>query len=282
MANNIELRKQYVTLLDEVLKEAAVTSDLDGNADLVKQGANANELVLPKMDMDGLAPYDKVNGYAMGDVSLTYETVTCKFDRGRGFTIDAVDDEESAGILYGNLAGEFIRTQVAPELDAYRFGAYASAEGVGHAEAELTTGANVVKALRAATSEMDDAEVPTNDRILYITSTLNGLVEDMDTTASRKVMERFAKVVIVPQTRFYTAITQGANGYSKAEGAKNLNFLIVQKKATIQFQKHVAPKVISPEMNQKADAWFYGYRNVGIADVYDNKVKCIYAHSDVK
>ena len=279
MANNIALFKQYVPLLDETLKYASVTSILDGAAELAKAGANAIEIVIPKLSMDGLADYDKVNGYAAGDVSLTYETVTCEFDRGRMFNIDAVDDAEAAGLLYANVAGEFVRTQVAPELDAYRLSKYASTEGIGAAAADLTTGKQAVEALRKALSEMDDAEVPADNRVLFITSTLKGMIDDMDTTASRKVMEGFSEIIKVPQSRFVSAITQTANGYTKAEGAKNLNFLIVQKGAPIQFQKHVAPKVITPEANQTADGWKFGYRNVGIADVYENKVKGIYAHS---
>ena len=50
-----------------------------------------------------------------------------------------------------------------------------------------------------------------------------------------------------------------------------LNFLIVHKGAVIQFPKHVAPKVVTPEQNQDADAYKFGYRNVGISDTYENK-----------
>ena len=49
-------------------------------------------------------------------------------------------------------------------------------------------------------------------------------------------------------------------------------------KRQIQFQKHVAPKIISPEQNQTGDAWKYGYRNVGIADVYANKLAGVFCH----
>jgi hypothetical protein len=77
----------------------------------------------------------------------------------------------------------------------------------------------------------------------------------------------------------YTAIDQTNGGYAKAEGAKNINFVVVHKAAAIQYQKHVAPKVITPEQNQSADAWKFGYRNVGIADVYKNKVAGIYLHA---
>jgi len=57
-----------------------------------------------------------------------------------------------------------------------------------------------------------------------------------------------------------------------------INFLIIHKPAVIQFPKHVAPKIIEPDKNQTADAYKFGYRNVGIADVYQNKVSGIYLH----
>lgn len=286
MPNSIALFKQYVTLLDEVYKAAALTSALDGDSKLARQGANANELVIPKISMDGLADYSRNGGYVSGDVTLTNETVTCNFDRGRMFTVDNLDNAETAGIAYGRLASEFIRTKVVPELDAFRISKYASASGISTTTAaDLSTGAAVVAALRAAVNTFDEDEVPTDQRYLYITPTLYGLIKDLDTTKSKQVLEGL-NVVPTPQSRMYTAITQKdgttsgqeAGGYAKASGAKNINFLLVHKPAVIQFQKHIAPKVVTPEQNQDADAWKFGYRNVGIADVYDNKVAGIYLH----
>ena len=126
MANAIELRKQYSTLLDEVYKLSSLTAVLDGANNLVKEGANANEILIPKMTMQGLADYSKTNGYAAGDVTLDYETKRCTYDRGRKFVVDAMDNIDTASIAFGKLSGEFLRTQVIPELDAYRLSAYAS------------------------------------------------------------------------------------------------------------------------------------------------------------
>lgn len=287
MANTIELFKSYIPMLDEVYQNAALTSILDGAAELARQGANANELIIPKMSMDGLANYSRNGGYVSGDVTLTNESVKCNFDRGRMFSVDSLDNAETAGIAYGRLASEFIRTKVVPELDAFRLAQYAGLEGIGSAEANLTTGAAVVEALRAASNKMDEDEVPTEQRYLFITPTLMGLVEDLDTTKSKKVLERFASVIRVPQTRMYTKITQRdgttsgqtQGGFTKAEDGKNINFMLVHKPAVIQFQKHVAPKVITPEQNQDGDAWKFGYRNVGIADAYENKLAGIYLHA---
>ena len=292
MSNSVTLFKQYVPILDEVYREASRSALLDGNPDLVRAGANANELVLPKISMDGLADYSRASGYVDGNVTLTNETVVCNFDRGRMFTVDNMDNLETAGIAFGRLAGEFIRTKVVPELDAFRFAAYCSAPGIGRvsAGATLSDGESVMAALRTAINAMDDDEAPMEGRYLFITPTLLGLVQDLDTTCSREALGRFEQIVQVPQTRFYTAIDQKsgrmesgdvdetAGGYAKAADGKEINFLIIHKDAPIQFTKHLAPKVISPELNQSADAWKFGYRMVGVADVYENRVAGIYLH----
>ena len=287
MPNAITLAQQFVPLLDEVYKLASLTADLDGNPDLVRQGANANELIIPKLSMQGLGDYSRNDGYVKGDVTLTNETVKCNFDRGRMFTVDTMDNLETAGIAFGQLAGEFIRTKVAPEEDAFRFAQYAGKTGISKvaAGASLADGAAVIAALRAAITKMDEDEVPANERYLYITPLLLGYVQDMDTTKSREILTGFAKIVKVPQKRFHTAIDQlsggtgeEAGGYKKADGASDLNFVIVHKPAVIQYHKHAAPKIVTPGANQDGDAYKFGYRQVAIADVYKNKVAGIYLH----
>ena len=299
MPNAITLAKQFVPLLDEVYKNASLTSDLDGAAELARQGANANELIIPMLSMQGLGDYSRNGGYVDGDVTLTNETVKCNYDRGRMFQVDTMDNLETAGIAFGRLAGEFVRTKVTPELDAFRFAAYAGKTGISKVAsgATLSDGSDVLKAIRAANDKMDEDEVPQEGRYLYITPTLLGMVQDLDTTKSREVLQNFAKTIKVPQTRFYTAITlksgkvvttgsgdtaattdETAGGYVKATAAKDINFMIIHRSAVIQFSKHVAPKIITPEANQDADAYKFGYRHVSIADVYANKLAGIYLH----
>lgn len=284
MANNISLAQKYVPLLDEVYKTASLTAKLDGAAELAQQGANANEMVIPMIDMQGLGDYDRNSGYVNGDVTMTNETVKCNFDRGRMFMVDAMDNIETAGLAFGRLANEFIRTKVVPELDAFRFASYCGKSGITKKQEDLADGSAVLAALRVATTQMDEAEVPMEDRHLFITPTLYGMIQDLDTNKSREILGRFATVTQVPQTRFYTAIDQKsgksgqeAGGYVKAGGAADINFMVIHKPALIQFEKHVVPKVVAPENNPDADAYKFGYRNVGIADVYKNKVAGVYA-----
>lgn len=286
MPNSITLAQQFVPILDEVYKNASLTSKLDGAMELVRQGANANELIIPMLSMDGLGDYSRGGGYVSGDVTLTNQTVKCNYDRGRIFNVDSMDNQETANIAFGRLAGEFIRTKVVPELDAFRFASYVSAQTAPNVSANLAAGADVIQALRTGITQMDEFEVPLEDRHLFITPTLHGLIQDMDTTKSKEVLARFASITDVPQTRFYTAIdlldgtTEGetTGGYKKATDAGDINFMIIHKPAVIQFEKHVAPKIITPDQNQNADAYKYGYRTVGIAKCYANKSAGIYSH----
>ncbi len=288
MANAIEKFKKYIDTLDEVYKISSVTSVLDGNSRLVRMGANANEIIIPKMSMDGLADYSRENGYIGGDVTLTNETVAFNYERGRSFTIDAMDNEETAGVAFGQLSGEFIRTKAAPEIDAFRFAQYASVEGIGGSQGNLDDPQDTLAALIAAQNAMDEAEVPTESRVLFITPVLYNGVMNIDTTKSKAVLDSFSHIVKVPQSRFYTAInlydgsTEGetAGHFVKdAENGKNINFMIVEKSAAIQYQKHVVSKVVTPEENQLSDAWKFFYRSYGIADIYENKACGVYMHS---
>lgn len=287
MANNIALFKKYIALLDEVYKKESLTADLDGDPALVQAGANANEIVIPKIEMQGLGEYSRNEGYPKGDVTLNYETVKFNYDRGRSFNVDNMDNVETAGIAFGKLASEFIRTKTAAELDAFRFATYAAVSGIGNVEASIEDGAALVSALRAATNAMDEAEVADTQRYLFITPTLYGMVEDVDKTKSTNVMARFEKVILVPQTRFYTKIDlksgedgQEVGGYEKNSAGKNINFMVIHKPAVLQYPKHTVNKIISPEENQTNDSWRFMFRAYGLADVYENKVKGIYLHAN--
>lgn len=285
--NNISYFKKYIDLLDEVYKHAAVTSILDGDSNLARAGANTNEIVVPKLSMDGLADYSRNDGYIKGDVSLTYETVQFNYDRGRKFSVDAMDNEETAGIAFGQLSSEFLRTRVVPEMDAFRFATYAGTEGISSASDTLADGNAVLAALVAAQSKMDEDEVPSENRILFITPTNYNAILAVDTTKSKEVLASFSTIKKVPQTRFYTAIdlkdgkTSGeeVGGFAMADGAAEINFMIIHKPALLQYPKHTVNKVISPEANQDSDGWLFFYRAYGLADVYENKTAGIYMHS---
>lgn len=289
MANSITKFKAYIDKLDTVYQQASATSILDADADTVRMGAKAGEFLIPKMSMDGLADYSRSSGYVKGDVTITYETKSCNYDRGRKFSVDAMDNEETAGIAFGKLASEFIRTKVVPEMDAFRFAKYASATGIlSAAEATPTAGTAVLTALQIAVNAQDEAEINVDGKILYITPTLLTLAKNVDTTKSKAILDRFEKIITVPQTRFYTAIdmkdgtssNETAGGYAGATGGYKINFMIINRDAVIQFGKHTVNKVVLPEENQTDDGYMFFYRAYSIAETYENKVKGIYLNRD--
>lgn len=289
MANSITKFKAYIDKLDTVYQQASATSILDADADTVRMGAKAGEFLIPKMSMDGLADYSRSSGYVKGDVTITYETKSCNYDRGRKFSVDAMDNEETAGIAFGKLASEFIRTKVVPEMDAFRFAKYASATGIlSVAEATPTDGTAVLTALQTAVNAQDEAEVNVDGKILYITPTLLTLAKNVDTTKSKAILDRFEKIITVPQTRFYTAIdlkdgtssNELAGGYNGSTGGYKINFMIINRDAVIQFGKHTVNKVVPPEENQTDDGYMFFYRAYSIAETYENKVKGIYLNRD--
>lgn len=287
MASSITQGKTYIPYLDGVYKEASKTAILDAGENLVRVGANGKDMLVAKTTLVGLGTSSRAGDYQEGDVTFEWETLTPSYDRNRMFKVDAMDDLETVGMAFGTLASEFIRTKVVPEVDAYRFAAYAGTANISTVNgATLANAAEVVAALRAATNTMDEDEVSTEGRYLFITPTLLGYLQDQDTTASREILTRFAGVVQVPQTRFYTQIdlatgasNTASGGYIKNSSAgKDINFMIIQKDAVVQAQKHIAPKIVTPEQNPDADAWKFGYRVYGIAEVLDSKVDGIYLH----
>ena len=136
MANSIDLAQTYLPLLDEVYKVSSRTAILDSTKVEI---VNGNTVKVFKTSMDGLGDYNRANGFTHGDVTGTWETLTLGKDRGRSFVIDRMDNEESIGMAFGTLAGEFIRTRVAPEIDAYTFAKMAGAAGIDMGTADAAS-----------------------------------------------------------------------------------------------------------------------------------------------
>ncbi|MCC8064456.1 MAG: hypothetical protein LIO78_08315 [Clostridiales bacterium] len=284
MANSIALAKAYTNLLDEVYKTASVTNDLTSDASLVRAGANANEILYPQIDVSGLGDYDRNSGYTDGSVSVVWRTATFNYDRGTKISVDSMDDEETFGIAFGQAASELMRTKVAPEADAFTFATLAGVEGISTTTGTYADASEFLAALIAAKNQMDEDEVPEENRILYATPTLINGVMGLDTTKSREILNTFAAVKKVPQSRFYTAIdlldgkTSGeeAGHYQKADTGANINFMIIHKPCLMKWDKHAVSSIIAPDNNPDSDSYIVKYRKYGIVDVLANKVAGIY------
>lgn len=285
MPNTITLPKGFTTALDEVYQAAACTSDLTCDPALVKAGANAGEILYPQISVSGLGDYDRNTGYTSGAVDLKWKTAQCNYDRGTKIMVDAMDDQESEKLAFAMGGAELMRTKVAPEGDAFTFAVIAATEGISKMEGEtFSSAASFLEALITAKSKMDNDEVPAENRLLYATSDLLNWVMGLDTTKSREILATFAKKIVVPQGRFYTAIdmldgkTPGEElgHYKKAETAKDINFMIIHKPAVMKYDKHVAKDIIPASNNADADGDILKYRKYGLVDVYKNKTAGIY------
>ena len=288
MANSIELAKKFVPIIDGVYKAESVTNGMDAatRADFT----GVNEVKVLKTSTTGLGDYSRESGYPKGDVTAAWETLTLTEERGKEISVDRMDDEETLGLTFGTVTGEFMRLHVIPELDAYRFAKYASATGINKATAAVLTKDTIIAAIDEAVRQLNADEVPLAGRRLYINSDLQPVLNaalsrqwGSDGTVNT-VLAGYNSMPItwVPPTRFYTAITlnDGSTnwGYAKAAGAADINFMIIYPPAILQVVKFSLPKIFDPDTNQDKDAWKFQFREYHDAFVYDNKVKGLYLH----
>jgi len=294
--NSISLASKFLPILDEVYKTSSRTSildTLDGRVNFI--GANAVNLF--KTSMDGLGNYSRNSGYVTGDVTGTWETKTLEKDRGRSFLIDAMDNDETLGLAMGTTLGEFVRTKVVPEIDAYRFAKYASTTGISTATAvDLTSSVDGVGLIDTATKTMNDDEVPVEGRILFVSEAMYKNIKEHvtryvanDDRGINRSFETFdgMRVIRVPSNRFNTAITlydgttsgQTAGGYIPTAGGYAINFMIIHPSAVLQVVKHQVPRIFSPDQNIEADGYRINYRIYHDAFVEDNKVAGIYLNA---
>lgn len=288
MANAIALAKLYEPLLQEAYSKEALTNIFENSA-LVSsmQSALANEVYVPKMAVTGLGDYSKTSGYPEGDINLSWVSLKLEKDRGRKFAIDVVDDMESMKIAGANVMGQFIKFQVTPEVDAYRFAKWATgSDSTMRANASISTGSALVTAIDVGTAKLTDANVPSEGRILCLTPTLFQLLkasqdgrrcytaQDANIGRAINYFDEM-RVLVVPENRFYSGCTIGDSGYTNS-GVK-LNFMIIHPSAILAVTKHTALKAGEPDVN--IDAYRFAYRLYHDAFIVPNHEKGIYVHS---
>lgn len=283
-SNAIALAKNYISILDEVYKNASVTADLTSDASMMRESANVNEVLYPQIEVGGLGDYDRNSGYTSAGVKLGWKTAKFNYDRGAKLEVDVMDNQESMNLAFTRAGAELQRTRVAPEADAFTFATICGFEGITLREEAFANAVDFLSALIEAKNKMDEDEVPEEGRILYTTPTLLNGVMALDTTKSREILSAFTVKKKVPQSRFYTAIdlldgkspSEEAGHYKKAAGAKDVNFMIIHRPAIIKFDKHVASDVIPASLNADADGDILKYRKYGLVDYNKNKAAGFY------
>ena len=284
MANTLEYAKLYQEGLDLVLEQAPVTNWMSLDNSRIEYNGG-NEYKFAKLTLDGLQDYDRATGFVDGDVSLEWETKKFLYDRGRKFSLDAMDyDETKFQASAPNILGEFARTKVVPEVDLVRIARLASNAPVANVVplTDLDTALEDFKAgiVAVRNSGYDDRlmahvtfefmnalELRMANQLGAETFAINGV----DTTF--RTLDGVALIPTV-KTRMNTAVTNVA-GVISATG-DDIAFIIAGISVPHAIAKHESVRVFSPEQNQAKNAWQMDYRLYHDLIVLDNAKPDIY------
>ncbi len=290
--------------LDKIAVQEAVTGWMDANAGQVKYNGGS-EVKIPKMALQGMGDYDIDNGYIQGAVTLTYQTKEMIQDRGRLFNLDPREvDETNFVATAGNVMGEFQRTFVIPEIDAYRLSKVASdaitANKAGMIEYGYTPGATGTSALRKLKEAIKAVRDMGYNGPLVCHATETFKMELELEMAKQLTAITFSKggvqtqvpgvdtVPIIPtaSNRMYTAITiydgkttgQEEGGYVKGSTAKDMNFILMARQVPIAITKLDTLRIFDPMTNQGKNAWQLDYRRFHDLWTLDNKINGVFVN----
>lgn len=294
--NTIEYGQVLQNALDKKAVADLTSGWMDANAGQVRY-EGGKEIKIPKMSLSGLKDYDKDNGYTMGSVTLEYETKTMTMDRGTGFQLDAMDVNESNFIANAStVAGEFQRTQVIPEIDAYRYSKITALAQANKVEYTPDTD-TVFEALVEDIAKVTDLVGENEEVIVVINSLVKTQLEKLKDferhvsadefvrgeirTKVKKINE--AVLLPVPSARmkdayiFADGVTDGQKegGFKADAGASQINWIVLPRRAPIAVNKQDKMKIFDPDTYQKADAWFIGYRRYHDLWIKDNMLETI-------
>ena len=290
----------YAEVLQTALDKKAVTTLTSGFMD-----ANAGQVIynggkyikIPKISLTGLMDYDRDDGYGKGSVTLEYAQKEMTMDRGTGFLLDAMDVNESNFIASASTAaGEFQRTQVVPEVDAYRYSRIASLTAEN--ETSYTPDAGTVfealvddiAVVRDLVGENEEIVVSINSRVKSQLEKLKDFKRFVEVSefSSGEIKTKVkavngAALMPVPSARMKDAYifadgkTEGQTrgGFKAAEDARQINWIVMPKRAPIAVCKQDKMKIFSPDTYQKADAWFIGYRKYHDLWIKDSMLETI-------
>ena len=284
------------TTLDKAAVAKATTGWMEVNSELVKYNGGA-EVRIPSLDMDGMADYDRKNGFVEGDVEFKYQTRTMTQDRGRSFSFDENDvNETNFGLTASTVMAEFQDKKVVPEIDAYRYSRIATAciakkKASGGYEAEESTVLQKLYYDLAAVREIVGDSTPL---IITISMRVSAILAMSEKLSKRLDVTDFEQGAVTLKVRTLDGIPlipvgadrlkteylfrdgkttgQESGGFEPTETSKSINWMITPRKAPIAVSKTDKMRIFDPETNQKARAWAMDYRKFHDLWIPDRKV----------
>lgn len=287
--NSLEFQSKLTGELDKALVQSAQTSFFADNA-MRSKFVGARTVLIPDVDMQGLGNYDRDNGFVTGALTVSSTAYTMAMDRGRSFQLDREDNDET-GIanLAGQVMGEFIRTKVSPEMDAYVLSKLATLATTKSHTVTGTPSSQVYKMITEAINKVQAVAGYDEELVCFVDSEVRSAT--MNTTElSRQLMvsdfrkgeintkvKKLNDVPIIPVAddrmktayTFYDGVTdnsgssgadQRPGGFVPASGAKKIGILVLPKRAASLVKKTEKVRIFEPDKNLRADAWKFDYR----------------------
>lgn len=296
--NTLATATLFQQQLDQQMIQEATSGWMEANAGQVKY-SGGKEIKIPKLNMNGLANYDRDNGYVQGAVTLEYETETMTQDRGRKFQLDSMDVDETSFIASAaNVVTQFQRLQIIPEVDAYRYSKLAAlAIGAGNTSSYTPATTDILSKLLTDISSVQDVIGENEPLIISMSYAVATILSQADKITKMLDTAQFTQGGIqtkvlsldgmpikrVPSARLKTAYVfndgktsgQTAGGFVPASGALDINWVISSARVPIAVSKTDNMKIFDPATNQGADAWLIEYRKFHELWVPDNKLTAV-------
>lgn len=215
---------------------------------------------------------DSIDGVFQRNVDNDWETKTLTFYREWSTSIDPADVMDTNMVLtIQNATQVFNETQKFPEKDAYTISKI-YADWVAEGKVADTTALNVDNVLAVfdkLMEQMDEALVPAQGRLLYVTPAVKTLlkqasniglsrnVQNGENTINR-VVDRLdeIKLISVPSFLMKTAYTF-TTGFEPSESAKQINLFLVHPSAILTPNKYAFVGMEAPAAGTKGDYIYY-------------------------
>lgn len=297
--NTLEYAKIFQRELDRQVEQQATSGWMEANAGQVIYNGG-DEIKIPDIVVQGLADYDRDNGFVRGSVTYKYQTHRLTQDRGRTFHLDAMDvDETNFGVAAANVMSEFQRLKVIPEIDAYRYSFIATkAIGAGNSEAYTLDEATILKKLYSHIFKLTDRGVDMSQLVITISYKAYEVLTNNSTIQKRIDAGQFSQgginltvktlegipLIPVASNRMKTAFVfydgktagQEAGGFVPDASAKDIHWIVSARNAPIAISKTDVPRIFDPMTNQEAHAWKIDYRKYHDVIIPDNKLPTIF------
>ena len=283
--NSIENATRYSSELDKMFAQKSATGFFADNA-LATKFVGAKTVIIPDVDFQGLADYDRDTGFTKGAITVANTSYTMAMDRARSLQIDREDMSET-GIanLAGKILGEYVRTKVVPECDAYVISKLA---GLAATRANLINGdtSKPYEALCSLINEVQSVVGYDEELVAFVDSYMYAALQNSaeisrmitvsdftqgDITLKVKSINGIAIIPVVSE-RMKTAYTFNsgeAGGFVPAANAREVYMLVCPKSGAHLVKKTEKMRIFTPEQNIDADAYKFDYRIY--YDVFVNK-----------